>query len=249
MKAKPNQLEKFLAGLRPTDKVDPRNMSPQLRAFVKEGGKCTMLNWTYSEQVSFLKNAKANNSLMAVLTSGGTIAEQLLHINLHVQSVCANFSHRIGALLQQTLDCILSKTWLSKTDVLCDKSEKAEIEVVNTVTLDQIEALDLESLQSFGRSFSQHTWLSNHFDATDTDTKKIHKALLKVRKRLKNKEDARNSRKRKATELADSKSKCAKNDKMISAARALQESAELHSIRGCVALCNDRFKQVAHFFK
>ena len=248
MKVKLNQLEKHLQRLAKDDKLELPKLAPHLRAFVLGGGECTLLTWPVADQVSFIKKVKTNNCFAAVLSNKPSISDQVKAINEYVQSIAANYCREIAELLPAVLKAVHDKSWMSKDDVLCEETEMEYIEAINVVTAEQIQELDEKVASDFAQKYAKHMWLSKDFEAGDTPGEKLHKAVTRVRKRMKNKIDARKSRKRKATELAESRSQCAKNAELSSAARALQDSAEMHSIRNSTASFNLQFKKAVQFF-
>lgn len=245
-----NPLEKYLWKMDKADTLDMKKMSPIVRTFLASGGKCTVDKWPVKDKNAFIRKVKENEELSAILSSLSTFAEQLDALNSHIATSFANFEDWVKRVLPDALACINSKTWLTPKDTLDedDETEKVYIEVVQVATIAHVQQLEDNEIEAFVRQFAVHPWLSNGMQEADSSAKKITECLSKIKKRLKNKVDARKSRKRKRQVVEDIKSRTEKSVKLSTAARAIQDSVEAHLIRESTAAHNRHFQNVLHFF-
>lgn len=245
-----NVLEKYLLKLDKSAILNMKAMSPTVRTFLAAGGRCTVDKWPLKDKNAFIRKVKENDELSAILSSLSTFAEQLHALNSHIATSFANFQDWVKRVLPDALACINNKTWLTPKDTLDEKheTEKVYIEVVQVATIAHVQRVKADVLESIVQQYSAHPWLSLGMEEGDSSAKKISDCLVRIKKRLKNKVDARRSRDRKRQAVDDIKSRTEKSVKLSTAARAIQDSVETHLIRQGAALHNQRFQNVLQYF-
>lgn len=239
MKTQASPLMKYLGKLDGPVLAD--KMSPAMRTHIISSSCLDIVtSWPLKTAVKMISALRKNQSLQSLFvgTHQLTAPKQLKFICQKVAKIVNDYNENIKLHLLDTLALVATKSWdmdshsTSYETVLNPETEQHQIDIINNVQPEQIASQTSEELRVIAQQFSNHAWLSKHFSPSDSDEEKIIKAINKIRKRSKNREDARRSREKKRKALEVSEERNVKRHQQQAAAGFLAHShLRMHSLR------------------